>query len=118
MATPPTVTLSSGYEMPVAGIGTYSLKGDECVNSIKPALEQGVRRIDTAYMYGNEKEVGQAVREFMSETGTPREEILVITKLYPGEQFSNPEKAIQDALNKLDVGYIDIMLLHHPAPTM
>lgn len=110
----PTVTLSSGYEMPVAGIGTYSLKGEECVDSIKSALEQGVRLIDTAYMYGNEREVGQAVREFMAESGTPREEIFVITKLYPGEQFSNPEKAIQDALDKLDVGYIDMMLLHHP----
>lgn len=111
----PTVTLSSGYEMPVAGIGTYSLKGEECVDSIKSALEQGVRLIDTAYMYGNEKEVGQAVREFMAESGTPREEIFVITKLYPGEQFSNPEKAIQDALDKLDIDYIDMMLLHHPS---
>ncbi len=110
----PTVTLNSGYEMPVAGIGTYSLKGEECVNSIKSALEQGVRLIDTAYMYGNEAEVGQAVREFMAESGTSREEIFVITKIYPGEQFSDPEKAIQDALDKLNIGYIDMMLLHHP----
>lgn len=106
----PEVTLNSSYQMPVAGIGTYSLKGDTCINSVKSALEQGVRLIDTAYMYGNEAEVGQAIRE----SGIPREDIFVITKIYPGEQFANPEKAIQDALDKLDIDYIDMMLLHHP----
>lgn len=106
----PTVTLNSGYKMPVAGIGTYSLHGDTCVNAITSALEQGVRLVDTAYMYGNEKEVGEAIRK----SGVPREEIFVITKIYPGEQFQNPEKAIQDALDTLDIGYIDMMLLHHP----
>ncbi|MCM1368168.1 MAG: cyclophilin-like fold protein [Roseburia sp.] len=106
----PTVILSSGYEMPVLGIGTYSLHGETCVNSVLSALESGVRLIDTAYMYGNEEQVGQAVRQ----SGIPREEIFVITKIYPGEQFLNPEKAIQDALDNLDIGYIDMMLLHHP----
>ncbi|MCM1167942.1 MAG: aldo/keto reductase, partial [Ruminococcus sp.] len=106
----PTVKFNSGYEMPIAGIGTYSLHGDTCVNSIISALEQGVRLIDTAYMYSNEKEVGEAIRK----SKVPREEIFVITKIYPGEQFQNPEKAIQDALDKLDIGYIDMMLLHHP----
>ncbi|MDE6471664.1 MAG: aldo/keto reductase [Clostridia bacterium] len=106
----PTVTLNSGYEMPVLGIGTYSLHGETCVNAVRSALESGVRLIDTAYMYGNEKEVGQAVRQ----SGIPREEIFVITKIYPGSQFSNPEKAIQDALDTLDIEYIDMMLLHHP----
>jgi len=106
----PTVKLGSGYEMPIAGIGTYSLHDETCVNSILSALEQGVRLIDTAYMYGNEEEVGEAIRK----SGVPREEIFVITKIYPGEQFQNPEKAIQDALDKLDIDYIDMMLLHHP----
>ncbi|MDE7215268.1 MAG: aldo/keto reductase, partial [Clostridia bacterium] len=106
----PTVTLNSGYEMPVLGIGTYSLRGETCVNSVLSALESGVRLIDTAYMYGNEKEVGEAVRR----SGIDREEIFVITKIYPGAQFSQPEKAIQDALDALDIGYIDMMLLHHP----
>lgn len=106
----PTVKLNSGFEMPIAGIGTYSLHGETCVNSIISALEQGVRLIDTAYMYGNEEEVGEAIRK----SKVPREEIFVITKIYPGEQFQNPEKAIQDALDKLDIGYIDMMLLHHP----
>lgn len=106
----PMVTLNSGYEMPVVGIGTYSLHGNTCKESIKTALAEGVRLIDTAYMYGNEKEVGEAIRE----SGVPRVEIFVITKIYPGEQFQNPQKAIEDALEKLDVDYIDMLLLHHP----
>ena len=104
------VLLNSGYTMPINGLGTYSLTGDECVDSVKAALESGVRLIDTAYMYHNEAEVGRAIRE----SGIPREEIFVITKLYPGSQYADPERAIQDALNKLDIGYIDMMLLHHP----
>ena len=105
-----TVMLNSGYEMPIMGLGTYSLTDEECYNSVTALLENGGRLIDTAYMYGNEAAVGRAIRD----SDVPREEIFVITKIYPGEQFSNPEKAIQDALDKLDIGYIDMMLLHHP----
>ena len=104
-----TVLLNSGYEMPIYGIGTYSLTGDTCVESVTAALNSGVRLIDTAYMYHNEESVGEAVRN----SGIPREEIFVITKLYPN-QFSNLETAIEEALDKLDIDYIDMMLLHHP----
>ena len=104
-----TVLLNSGYEMPIYGIGTYSLTGDICVKSVASALNSGVRLIDTAYMYHNEESVGEAVRN----SGISREEIFVITKLYPN-QFSNPEAAIEEALTKLDIEYIDMMLLHHP----
>ena len=104
-----TVTLNSGYVMPINGLGTYSLTGDTCFDSVTAALQSGVRLIDTAYMYSNEEEVGRAIRE----SGIPREDIFVITKLYPN-QFSDPEAAIEQALKKLDIGYIDMMLLHHP----
>ncbi len=104
-----TVTLNSGYIMPINGLGTYSLTGDTCFDSVTAALQNGVRLINTAYMYSNEEEVGRAVRD----SGIPRGEIFVITKLYPN-QFSEPEKAIEQALDKLDIGYIDMMLLHHP----
>ena len=103
------VMLNSGYEMPINGIGTYSLLGDTCYDAITTALKTGVRLIDTAYMYRNEEEVGRAIRD----SGVPREEIFVITKLYPN-QFSQPEEAIEQALKKLNIGYIDMMLLHHP----
>lgn len=104
-----TVTLNSGYDMPLNGIGTYSLTGEVAYNAIRSALDAGVRLIDTAYMYGNEEEIGRAIRD----SGIPREEIFVITKIYP-TQFNNPEEAINFALEKLDIGYIDMMLLHHP----
>lgn len=107
------VRLNSGYDMPIMGLGTYSLDHDTCVSSVKALLKNGGRLIDTAYMYGNEDAVGEGVRQAMKEYNIPREEIFVITKIYPS-QFDAPEKAIDAALKKLDIGYIDMMLLHHP----
>ncbi|EEQ57139.1 putative morphine 6-dehydrogenase [Clostridiales bacterium 1_7_47FAA] len=104
-----TVLLNSGYEMPIMGLGTYSLSDEQCVDSVTALLEAGGRLIDTAYMYHNEVAVGQGVRE----SGVPREEIFVTTKLYPN-QFDNAAEAIDEALEKMDIGYIDLMLLHHP----
>ena len=104
-----TVRLNGGYDMPIVGIGTYSLTGATCVNSIVTAIQNGYRLIDTAYMYHNEREVGEGIKK----SGIPREEIFVITKLYPS-QFNDAEKSINEALEKLDIDYIDLMLLHHP----
>ncbi len=103
------VKLNSGYVMPLNGLGTYSLTGDTCYNAVTSALKSGVRLIDTAYMYGNEEEIGRAIRD----SKIPRSEIFVITKIYP-TQFDNPKEAIELALKKLDIDYIDMMLLHHP----
>lgn len=103
------VTLNSSYDMPTNGIGTYSLTGDECYNAITSALQSGVRLIDTAYMYHNEEEIGKAIRD----SQVNREDIFVITKIYPS-QFDDPRAAIDLALEKLNIGYIDMMLLHHP----
>ena len=104
-----TVKLNNGYEMPLNGIGTYSLLNDVCYNSVLYALQNGVRLIDTAYIYNNEEEVGKAVRD----SKINRKDIFIITKLYPN-QYNDAEKAINDALKKLNVEYIDMMLLHHP----
>lgn len=104
-----TVKLNSGYEMPLNGIGTYSLTGNTCYDAITSALNSGVRLIDTAYMYSNEEEIGKAIKD----SNVPREEIFIITKLYPN-QFDKPEEAIKMAFEKLDIDYIDMMLLHHP----
>ena len=108
-----TVLLNSGYMMPIMGLGTYALDHDTCVSSVVALLANGGRLIDTAYMYGNEEAVGEGVRKGMAEYGVPREDIFVITKIYPN-QFGDPETAIDMALEKLDIGYIDMMLLHHP----
>ncbi len=104
-----TVLLNSGYEMPIMGLGTYSLSDEECAVSIAVLLEAGGRLIDTAYMYGNEAAAGKAVRE----SEVPREEIFVITKLYPN-QYDNATEAIDEALERMGLDYIDMMLLHHP----
>ena len=109
-----TVTLNSGCEMPLNGLGTYSLHGDTCVSSVKSALRSGVRLIDTASAYGNEEEVGQAIREAIDEGIIKREDIFVITKIYPGSEMAAPEQSIQACLDRLDIGYVDMMLLHHP----
>ena len=104
-----TVLLNNGYKMPILGLGTYSLSDEECYNSVIAHLNSGGRLIDTAYMYHNEAAVGRAVRE----SGVAREEIFVMTKLYPN-QFSDAENAINEALERMGLDYIDMMLLHHP----
>ena len=106
----PVVKLASGYDLPVVGLGTYALRGNTCVNAVRTALESGYRLIDTASFYGNEREVGEGVRA----SGVPREEVVVQTKLYPN-QYGHAARAIEACLSKLDLGYIDILLLHHPA---
>lgn len=109
----PTITLNNGIDMPVLGIGTYSLHDDICVDSIYTAIKNGYRKIDTAYMYENEEEVGKAVRKAIEDGLVKREDVFVATKLYPN-QYDNPKEAIEEALKKLDIEYIDLMLLHHP----
>lgn len=104
-----TVQLNSGYEMPLNGLGTYSLKEETCINSLTSAFASGVRLIDTAHAYDNEEEIGIAIRS----SDVLREDMFVTTKLYP-DQFNDPEAAIEEAFAKLNVDYIDLMLLHHP----
>lgn len=90
-----TVLLNSGYEMPIMGLGTYSLSDEECYNSVTALLEAGGRLIDTAYMYHNEAAVGRAIQD----SDVPREDIFVITKLYPS-QFGNAKAAIEEAVSE------------------
>ena len=108
-----TVRLNSGYDMPLVGLGTYSLHGDVCVRSVKDFLKHGGRLIDTAYLYGNEQEVGEGIRQAIKEYSIAREEVFVVTKLYPN-QFAHARQAITMAHDKLDIDYIDMFLLHHP----
>lgn len=112
----PAVTLSDGNRMPILGLGTYSLHGDECRNAVRSAIESGVRLIDTASAYGNETEIGEAIRSAIEDGLVKREELFVITKIYPGSEMANPEVSIQNCLDRLDIGYVDMMLLHHPDP--
>ena len=103
------VTLNNGVTMPMAGIGTFLLTPDEAEASVLSALRNGYRLIDTANAYVNEKAVGRA----MKQSGVPREEIFLETKLWPS--FYEQADAVEKALERLDTDYIDLLLIHQPA---
>ena len=103
------VTLNNGIKMPMAGIGTFLLTPDEAEASVLSALACGYRLIDTANAYVNEKAVGRA----MKKSGVPREEIFLETKLWPA--FYEQSDAVEKTLERLDTGYIDLLLIHQPA---
>ncbi|EFE12854.1 oxidoreductase, aldo/keto reductase family protein [Clostridium sp. M62/1] len=102
-------TLNNEVKMPMAGIGTFLLTPDEAEASVLSALQCGYRLIDTANAYVNEKAVGRA----MKKSGVPREEIFLETKLWPS--FYEQEDAVEKTLKRLDIDYIDLLLIHQPA---
>lgn len=105
-----TIQLNSGFEMPVLGLGTWTLTGETCENAVYAALKSGYRLIDTAKYYGNESEVGNAIRRAIKDGICKREEIFVTTKLVPWS--NNPDLDIDDSLKQLGLSYIDLCLLH------
>ena len=109
------VTLNNGIEMPILGIGTYSLSSSQAENSVYWALKAGFRLIDTARIYGNEDGVGRGIRRAISEDIVKREEIFVTTKMWTSD-YSNGEAAINASLQRLGLEYIDLMILHHSQP--
>ncbi|MFJ5717586.1 aldo/keto reductase [Neobacillus sp. NPDC093127] len=109
----PEITLNDGMTVPVIGLGTYKLKGNEGVNSILSAMDLGYRLIDSAYNYENEGTVGEAVRR----SSVPREELNITSKL-PG-RYQSYDKAIttiQESLFRANLDYYDLYLIHWPNP--
>ena len=104
------IKLNDGNKIPQFGLGVYQVpEGEATINSVKTALEMGVRHIDTAHAYQNERSVGRAVKE----SGIPREEIWITTKLWPSEYGEGKtSQAIDKMLKRLDTDYIDLLLLH------
>ncbi|CAM3873122.1 2,5-didehydrogluconate reductase DkgB [Avibacterium endocarditidis] len=99
--------------IPKFGVGTFRLQGQTVIDSVKNALEVGYRAIDTAQIYGNEAEVGQAI----AESGVPREDLFLTTKIWV-DNYS-PEKlaeSLKDSLRKLRTDVVDLTLIHWPAP--
>lgn len=106
------IMLNSGKPMPVLGLGVFQSAG-QTYNAVRYALAAGYRHIDTASLYGNEEQVGKALRD----SGIPRGEIFVTTKLWNTEQRSHRQKeAFWESMERLDISYIDLYLLHWPVP--
>jgi diketogulonate reductase-like aldo/keto reductase len=104
-----TVTLNNGIEMPILGLGTFTLSPQQAEESVYNALTTGFRLIDTANVYMNERAGGRGIKR----AGIPRDEIFVSTKLWPSD-YEDVERAIDDTLARLDLEYIDLLLLHQP----
>lgn len=105
-----TVMLNNGIEMPIIGIGMWTLTPEQAEKSVSEALKAGYRLIDTARMYRNEEAVGRAVRN----SGIPREQIFITTKIYGSGDYADAEAAINERLKLLGTDYIDLLLLHMP----
>ncbi len=106
--------LNNGVEFPVLGLGVYqSPPGRATQNAVRFALKTGYRLVDTARIYGNESDVGEAVRA----SGIPREEVLVTTKLWNSDQgYESTIRACEASLRRLGLDYVDLYLIHFPLP--
>lgn len=103
------IALNNGTKIPALGIGTFLLQPDDCEAAVLAALECGYRHIDTANAYLNERACGRA----MKKSGVAREEIFLTTKLFPCS-YKQADQEIDATLKRLDVDYIDLLLLHQP----
>lgn len=107
------LTLNSGQQIHRLGLGVYKVAPDVAVNTVRSALDIGYRRIDTAALYQNEAEVGAAIRQ----SGVARNEIFVTTKVWNDRQgYDEALAAIDESLQKLNIEYIDMLLIHWPCP--
>ena len=109
MAEQPTVTIAPGVELPLVGLGTWQATGRRAYDAVRRALEVGCRHVDTATMYRNEREVGQAVRD----SGVPRDEVFITTKL-PSGNAGRERETIAASLEALGVDRLDLWLVHWP----
>jgi len=105
------VVTNQVISVPSLGLGVWKSKPKECYTAVKSALEFGYRHIDTAAIYGNESEVGEAMRD----SGIPRSDIFLVTKLWNADQgYDRAQVAIDNSLNKLGFEYVDMYLIHFP----
>ena len=105
------VTFNNGVKMPMIGFGTYQMPSKITQRCVIDAINVGYRHIDTAQCYGNECEVGQAVRN----SGLKREEIFITTKLWSGRGYKDTISSIEESLRNLNIDYIDLLLIHEPS---
>lgn len=101
-------TLNNGYKMPMAGIGTFMISPADAEVAVESALRNGARLIDTANAYMNESATGRGIKK----SGVPREEIFLVSKLWP--TVYEKETAVDEMLKRLDTDYVDVLFLHQP----
>lgn len=110
----PTVK-ANGAEIPAIGFGTWELRGETALRAVQAALDAGYRHIDTAVMYANEVQVGEAIRS----RAMPREEIFITTKVWPTDAGDGPfQRSAEASLKRLQVDKVDLLLIHWPSATV
>jgi 2,5-diketo-D-gluconate reductase A len=115
MSTVPAIALNDGNAIPQLGFGVFQIEPDHTAAAVRTALEAGYRHIDTAEMYGNEKEVGQGIRE----AGLDRDEVFITSKLNNGyHRPDDARRAFDATLSALESDYVDLFLIHWPLPTL
>lgn len=108
-----TVRLNNGVEIPRQALGVFKVENDRCAECVRWALEAGYRHIDTAAVYGNERGVGQGIRD----SGVNRQDIFLTTKLWNDDMRANRvREAFEESLEKLGTDYVDLYLIHWPVP--
>ena len=106
-----TIKLASGADIPIIGFGTYKCKGVEAIETA--IVEVGYRYIDTATLYENEEQVGQAVANAIQKGAVTRDQLFILSKLWHTD-YQDPEAAIRKSLEKLNLPYLDMYLIHWP----
>ncbi|PJJ43157.1 diketogulonate reductase-like aldo/keto reductase [Glutamicibacter mysorens] len=114
MITPiPTITLNNGIEMPQVGFGVFQVPNEETTAAVSSALKAGYRSIDTAAIYGNEEGVGKA----LAESGIARDELFITSKVWIADMgYEQTLEAFEASLRRLGLDYLDLFLIHWPAP--
>jgi len=103
------ISLADGSQMPMLGLGVWQVRdGQGCVSAVRWALELGYRHIDTAQAYGNEKSVGEGLRE----SGVPRDQVFITTKFYPARK--DPVAEVERSLERLGLDHVDLYIIHWP----
>ena len=113
----PQTTFNDDREMPLLGLGTYKLRGEDLTRSVREAIELGYRHFDTATLYENEEELGQALAAAMNAGDVTRDELFITSKVWHDHHGKGKvDQAFRESLDKLQLDYLDLYLIHWPWP--